>query len=159
MYAIRSYYDPPSRSCPESSDLGAPSDLRGSCGCPWRLSCSWLTDELEMLVFLGRIGYELNSLEDRITSYNVCYTKLLRWLLALDSFSRLRRCWVVPGFDSNVLVCWCRDRAWLRRERFLPAICSCILCPPSVVCTWSRIGFRVITSYSIHYTKLYEESV
>ena len=52
----------------------------------------------------------------RITSYNVCYTKLLRW--------RFKEKWIFNG--------WVQKNYW-----------------------WSN----VITSYSIHYTKLYDETV
>ena len=77
----------------------------------------------------------------RITSYNVCYTKLLRNLF------------IEAGLDGNVLYFKAdpeRDEAYRQRLKgeayFLRA--------------WIHFDLlrRVITSYSIHYTKLYENT-
>ena len=68
----------------------------------------------------------------RITSYNVCYTKLLRP-------NRLRR------MRQNFL------------KRLMPLISPCCsVCSERTMHWWIRLPPIVITSYSIHYTKLYE---
>ena len=67
-------------------------------------------------------------IEVRITSYNVCYTKLLRFL---DEISEL------PLHLQSKLLGVIQDREFYR--------------------VGGRKVVSVITSYSIHYTKLYEK--
>ena len=68
----------------------------------------------------------------RITSYNVCYTKLLRDSKKTKEFKQIeRKTWQLKNGASAAL-----DRL---AENELES------------------GHIVITSYSIHYTKLYEE--
>ena len=68
----------------------------------------------------------------RITSYNVCYTKLLRFAPYPDGFS----------FNSAIV-----DGSKIYEISFRPKL------PQEPV---FKGKFCVITSYSIHYTKLYD---
>ena len=72
------------------------------------------------------VGCVSNILQIRITSYNVCYTKLLRHagVACADDRDRRRACQVASHVRQAI-------------QNFLS-------------------GVSVITSYSIHYTKLYE---
>ena len=78
----------------------------------------------------------------RITSYNVCYTKLLRWCAALANPS--------PSGPVYRLV----PRSAHPSNSDLAPIASA----PCASRASGRVTMRttVITSYSIHYTKLYE---
>ena len=76
----------------------------------------------------------------RITSYNVCYTKLLRMLVG-----GLRSCGVMLKL--------------LRQgDADLFALSRPLIREPDLPRTWHNDGghIAVITSYSIHYTKLYD---
>ena len=88
-----------------------------------------------IIVYLGL--KEVGGWEEviRITSYNVCYTKLLRYRIGIDCFRIL--C-VYPGC-----------RIWLLR---FPECCVNF-------CNWCCDTSGVITSYSIHYTKLYDLAI
>ena len=82
----------------------------------------------------------------RITSYNVCYTKLLRRTLELleenHHFALLLFDIHLPDIKGYDLLCQIRSR-----NKQLPVIAQ------SSMYTSEN---TVITSYSIHYTKLYE---
>ena len=116
MYAIRSYYD----------------------GSRWKGTCTATTSRRHR-----HSTRPWSYMSHRITSYNVCYTKLLR-----------KRCFEKQGFKVIPV-----------RTHFLqslhPLNPSDALIPSfSVLDKWTLlfrewVGF-VITSYSIHYTKLYE---
>ena len=78
----------------------------------------------------------------RITSYNVCYTKLLRDVPSSDGVcGRGER----GGGGS-------RRRAEQRRKNHLIQKSRVVVLVLAAV----AVGLVVITSYSIHYTKLYE---
>ena len=63
MYAIRSYYDPVAVAL--VADVGDPVD-------------ALVAHQLGDLLDQPRLVHLVRQLVDRITSYNVCYTKLLR---------------------------------------------------------------------------------
>ena len=73
---------------------------------------------------------------NRITSYNVCYTKLLRAVTRQIELS--------PA-----------QIQWIARRRFGVG-CDQVLVLQAAERSGVDFSFRVITSYSIHYTKLYE---
>ena len=103
----------------------------------------------------------LEKLKSRITSYNVCYTKLLR----LEGMKQAMRVGLEPvkinvvligGFNDNEIA----DFAELTKEGFEVRFIE--LMPVGEATQWSLNQFipntTVITSYSIHYTKLYDLS-
>ena len=115
---------------------------------------------------LGNPSYEYKG--SRITSYNVCYTKLLRILVLVlwnpataQDQVRAVRFETPPHVDGKVEEeVWSRATpvtAFIQREPETGA--------PFTQRTEVYFGFDesnlyvVITSYSIHYTKLYEGSV
>ena len=101
----------------------------------------------------------------RITSYNVCYTKLLRWMMAqtkdiighADQYAK-DHC----GDGIIALPTWRIRKETVAHERQqqkqmssgLIGVWSCLEAGSSY-----RARYCVITSYSIHYTKLYEPSL
>ena len=112
MYAIRSYYDQPF----------TPNDIR-------------LDHDTRMLIITGP-----NMGGNRITSYNVCYTKLLRPFIATGQTVEIApKAKSVPTVqvsrDAGEYIHWSGDSHALH---------------------WSLGPELVITSYSIHYTKLYD---
>ena len=90
---------------------------------------------------MDKLGY------NRITSYNVCYTKLLRQtfnlkgLLKHKYFENWHGRIEFYGPVKSRLAAWVNSKGWFP-DRLRP-----------------RIPCTVITSYSIHYTKLYEGPV
>ena len=91
----------------------------------------------------------------RITSYNVCYTKLLRddWVEVevVDLHQAEGATQVVPAGIED-LVAQIYDHIHYVGVRF-------DLVPGAVRAEDSQRVVTVITSYSIHYTKLYEKDV
>ena len=90
---------------------------------------------------------------DRITSYNVCYTKLLR-----DAVSKLVTAQEIPAGWMGLDIGPATVR--LYREA-LNDVQTVLWNGPMGVFEWERFmrgssKIAVITSYSIHYTKLYE---
>ena len=85
----------------------------------------------------------LNKPPSRITSYNVCYTKLLR----VTDVVLLQQYLETPLFTADQVT---------GRQRLLALDQDLIVqCKPAYhLATAGQIG--VITSYSIHYTKLYD---
>ena len=79
----------------------------------------------------------------RITSYNVCYTKLLR----LFCYSFLSP-FLIPPKGKEL-------KTNISCSKFLLFYCHIFLTPLPWR-GWGRLLICVITSYSIHYTKLYD---
>ena len=107
-----------------------------------------LTDE-ERKNFVSVITSNSEALL-RITSYNVCYTKLLRFFDASKEYSK-QLIWI----GLSVMLIWA---IFLTDSKFYVAF-SYFLYGFSIFLLFSVIFFGkeiVITSYSIHYTKLYE---
>ena len=104
-----------------------------------------IEDEVRNAYEAREFGRALRLIMHRITSYNVCYTKLLRGDLGLDPVRR------APG-DREGDARARRLRRDLRRSRFEPAPGPA----PEIASLHENLGGVVITSYSIHYTKLYE---
>ena len=108
----------------------------------------------------GRISYiKSRPVIGRITSYNVCYTKLLRALF--DSPLIRVCCGMVLG------ICWLpstsRNCGWSGRARtalFMANSEACKIFNLSMSVSETMptpiLAPFVITSYSIHYTKLYD---
>ena len=102
---------------------------------------------------LPSMGREGSNAFLRITSYNVCYTKLLRVAAVSrgqDSFAGIRE---YRRGDSMRHIHWrasARRDEWIVREYEQVENAELVL----VLNTCRRDN--VITSYSIHYTKLYE---
>ena len=127
----------------------------------------------------------------RITSYNVCYTKLLRWFGDLLTCTDWAHIWLNEGFASYAEALWAehdlgRDEyeyeMWDKRRPALDGgkklpivyrtykgeweqfdsraypkgawVVHMLRCRLGEELFWTAL--RVITSYSIHYTKLYD---
>ena len=126
MYAIRSYYD----SISTPSIVAQIMYLKFVMGIPFnRQEKEWF-----------RMGLVLT----RITSYNVCYTKLLRTVSMAKKIEKYRHIWYnYPNKNKgNLPMTEQEEILKLRALFFFPF-------------AWLMGGF-VITSYSIHYTKLYD---
>ena len=131
----------------------------------------YFRDEYEAHIYnkkcpAGHCKALLNYIIDRITSYNVCYTKLLRIALPapalygqfknLSSIGRVVMGLKLMGFDdvyevargADIVSCAIQEK--IQDKKNQPVISSA--CPAIV----RLIQVRVITSYSIHYTKLYD---
>ena len=99
----------------------------------------------------------LDPSQNRITSYNVCYTKLLRTVQSDDCFD------ISDTVKINVLVPIDNDSIVTNS-----LIYTCYNTSPQIIDGSSPINGdgiyiyqwmeSVITSYSIHYTKLYDTS-
>ena len=113
----------------------------------------------------GVLGIEMSEIRDqiRITSYNVCYTKLLRskWehdlQIAVDTYDD--RVTVYTGvknlFDSKPALG--RTDYPVSNRNASCTTSRLVLIPVNLWARWISLSSRtVITSYSIHYTKLYE---
>ena len=87
----------------------------------------------------------------RITSYNVCYTKLLRDVLKYSSKEASGR---VEKLLLSAIANWQAKNEGVRLE-------ESELFVSKIMVDSGRIlkRLRVITSYSIHYTKLYDGSI
>ena len=130
------------------------------CESSWRRNMSSSEISLSFFIFLRL------SLASRITSYNVCYTKLLR------AGSGQASSGLVQGSprrhrDGSSPARWTSfRREALHRSRAANSTWRACRTAGSLPCceaarTWGALspGTRrssVITSYSIHYTKLYE---
>ena len=108
---------------------------------------------------LATLFSRLGSRPSRITSYNVCYTKLLRYpvgALVQDGYAEaVMKALVKLGatFDRHAEPDWQQNLMWAANQ----ALCGVI--GVGVPQDWAthRIAVElVITSYSIHYTKLYD---
>ena len=116
--------------------------------------CSWLPF-LQQRVFKVRFFQTI-----RITSYNVCYTKLLRFEEAamdlganeLTTFWRVTLPMIMPGVLSGALLAFTLSLDDFVITFFTTGPGASTL-PIYVYGLLRRI---VITSYSIHYTKLYD---
>ena len=84
----------------------------------------------------------------RITSYNVCYTKLLRRVVGAHRQADVGvgRRLPVGGIEA--------DPAQVGDEGFGPGVGGDVAAPERQIT--GNVAAGVITSYSIHYTKLYE---
>ena len=95
------------------------------------------------LTWFSNVIHRKSALERRITSYNVCYTKLLRSILALV--------FIVPTMLAGIF-----DWQHLYAGRYLPYIVVKLVL--AVVLT-GLLGYSVrITSYNVCYTKLLRAS-
>ena len=119
------------------------------------------------LAFLFRFNFQIpenyKSLllfsEIRITSYNVCYTKLLRSnsgktreILELFQLSHHLH----AGLPVIVLTGQAESPLGELADAVLSTGNPSEVCPLGLTPTTSTTAMTVITSYSIHYTKLYE---
>ena len=100
---------------------------------------------------LELLGFHLALV--RITSYNVCYTKLLRSKAGVEEFIDSNETWIKahitkfsfisPDETEVVLKFDVKDEGYIVERRIFDY----------------ELAKTVITSYSIHYTKLYEYQI
>ena len=93
------------------------------------------------------------SIARRITSYNVCYTKLLRIAIAVTVFST----WITLGSQKTLLHRFATQTSQVLVETIHNSIIGAMESGQTadVIRLLEQIN-SVITSYSIHYTKLYD---
>ena len=109
--------------------------------------------------------------QNRITSYNVCYTKLLRFKNHSNCTLYSLKPFHPAGMSGNL---HCSTSSWSSSFAVLVAVFVVVICPPRKIMWRNRFVFdvakadgperlesewwnqHVITSYSIHYTKLYD---
>ena len=103
-----------------------------------RLSVLWV-----LLLLFGGCSITSMSLENRITSYNVCYTKLLRILQTTKLYN-----------ENDEVLSVIEQFGRLTDE--LRSNTMSIRMVPIGTTFSSFKRLVVITSYSIHYTKLYD---
>ena len=90
--------------------------------------------------------------QNRITSYNVCYTKLLRYCATLDKKPDLTKSYIVTAVGTNTID---KDVEIANLNDLIKKEEPVIEKTPYIAGLYED----VITSYSIHYTKLYDKNI
>ena len=150
MYAIRSYYD---------ISYFLPADLKcSSCGSKSLIKENDILDvwfdsgvsHAAVLESREDLRWPADLYLDRITSYNVCYTKLLRDPRPFAQGSLKETFTVYPHIGNVIPAMGYTPEQINDLEKTIDKT-DCDL-----VVFATPIHLPVITSYSIHYTKLYE---